>query len=369
MKFKKTTVLGVVLSLMLVVGVTVAFASGPKAPAGQGGDPNDNTPYEVCADPLCAVDYQHCHIDGEVVRAYDEYPGLLCAHPDCEIEGPHEHDGVQYAGQAGTFVVLSRNPGPLPSGDPVFVEDGNPVPVSTGPIIVADGDPGVTPPRPVTLEEYGALLEGLMSGGKLSREDADWLLANAKEDMEGQECPYLWVVDGGSYAVMGGNICTLAGCGNNSRHTHDGEWYTGWTGKTAIPPYCTDEDCTVSGLHYHQQDGEVVYCYDTLPAELPVCPVEGCTETRYHAHIEGRAVLLSDPCPVEGCAITGSHIHGDVCYSCNGAGHSGGVCDWSCYHYAGEGGGTAPSAVPSAAPVSSGHHGAGHGNGYQGGHH
>ena len=33
MKFKKTTVLGVILSLALVAGVTVAFASGPKAPA------------------------------------------------------------------------------------------------------------------------------------------------------------------------------------------------------------------------------------------------------------------------------------------------------------------------------------------------
>lgn len=268
--------------------------------------------------------------------------------------------------------------------------------------MVENGDPGVTPPRPVTLEEYEALLKELVSGGKVSQEDADWLLAHAKEDMEGQECPYLWVVDGGSYAVMGGNICTLADCGNNSRHTHDGEWYTGWTNKQAIPPLCTDGDCAVSGPHYHQQDGEVVHCYDTLPAEIPVCPVEGCTiwgththdgvtyrcngghsggvcdgschnagddsvcpvegctETRYHAHNEGRTILLSEPCPVEGCTITGSHIHGDVCYSCNGAGHSGGVCDWSCYHYAGDGGGDMSAAVPSAAPVSSGHHGNGH---------
>lgn len=232
---------------------------------------------------------------------------------------------------------------------------GDPAPANTSPLIVENGDPGVTPPRPVTLEEFEAMLKDQVSGGKLSQAETDGLLAGARKGMEGQECPYLWVVDGNaSYAIMGGNICTLADCGNNSRHTHDGVWYTGWTGKTTIPLYCTDENCNLSGTHYHE-NGEVVHCYDTAPALLPVCTVEGCT-------------------------IWGPHTHDGVAYRCNG-GHCGGVCDGSC-HNVGDGSGASPIACPPETidqnfpsrtgcyPDESGHHSdSHHGNGYQGGHH
>lgn len=342
MKFKKTTVLGAVLSLVLVVGVTAAFASGPRASA----------------------------------------------------EKPAE------------------------SNAPVIVENGDPVPVNTSPVITEDGEPGATADEPMTLEEYKALLDGLVSGGKMSQEDYNRLLEGAAKGLESQisvgACPYLWVTEGGSYAIKGGRICTLAGCGNNSRHTHNGEWYTGWTGKTTIPPLCTDEDCAVSGPHYHQQDGEVVHCYDTLPAEIPVCPVAGCTKVTAHQH-DGRWYCFVHPvCPVEGCTAAGEHVHDGVVYSCNGAGHSvdggcngscaiplcpvegcavrgrhihdgvayrcgGDVCDGSCLVY---GGGAAPIACPPETidqnfpsrtgcyPDESGRHGdSHHGNGYQGGHH
>ncbi len=376
MKFKKTTVLGVVLSLALVAGVTVAFASGPKASA----------------------------------------------------EKPAE------------------------SKAPVIVENGDPVPVNASPVISEDGVPGAIADQPMTLEEYTALLDGLVSGGKMSREDYDRLLDGAAKGLESQisvgACPYLWVTEGGSYAIKGRRICTLAGCGNNSRHTHDGEWYTGWEdtvtydGRTynradlsaetlewldwyralpeeerlavsyepaelreqAVPEFvpdydpevedsagagdepaigelgssfydytivgtdengypvdeqgnrlifddsgklfmkvrsgyapCVRMDCDISQEHHHE-GAEVVYHYNTLPAELLVCPVEGCT-------------------------VQGVHYHDGVIYRCNGA-HCGGVCDGSCAA-AWNGADTAPTNPP----VSSGHHGAGHGNGYQGGHH
>lgn len=71
--------------------------------------------YDLCADQSCDVPYDHCHIDGEVVRVYYENPGLLCAHPDCDSDAPHEHDGVQYAGKAGRYVILTPELGPVPS--------------------------------------------------------------------------------------------------------------------------------------------------------------------------------------------------------------------------------------------------------------
>ena len=188
-------------------------------------------------------------------------------------------------------------------------------------------------PMPMTLEEYEGMLEDLVSGGQMTREDADWFQAGAAKGMEGQTTPYLWATADGSYAIRGGNICTLADCGNTERHTHDGVWYTDWVDQYTELPVCTAAGCAVSGTHYHE-NGEVIHYYDTLPAKIPVCPVEGC-------------------------AISGLHVHGgSAVYACNGA-HSGGVCDGGCN----------PWSVSPSASSAGGHHGAGHGNGYRGGHH
>lgn len=188
-------------------------------------------------------------------------------------------------------------------------------------------------PMPMTLEEYEGMLEDLVSGGQMTREDADWFQAGAAKGMEGQTTPYLWATADGSYAIRGGNICTLADCGNTERHTHDGVWYTDWVDQYTELPVCTAAGCAVSGTHYHE-NGEVIHYYDTLPAKIPVCPVEGC-------------------------AISGLHVHGgSAVYACNGA-HSGGVCDGGCN----------PWSVSPSASGAGGHHGAGHGNGYRGGHH
>ena len=72
--------------------------------------------YDLCEDKICKVSYDHCHIDGAVVRVYYENPGLLCAHPDCTNEKPHEHDGVQYAGK---YTILNPDMEPVPSAMPV----------------------------------------------------------------------------------------------------------------------------------------------------------------------------------------------------------------------------------------------------------
>ncbi len=128
---------------------------------------------------------------------------------------------------------------------------------------------------------------------------------------------------------------------------------------------CIKEDCAISEAHYHR-DGEVVPMpksnaptpafapeVGTAPMRAPYCPV--CTETSLHVHLDGRVVLLSDPCAVEGCTITGNHIHGDVCYSCNGAGHADGHCDGSCYTYF-----TSTQSVNTSTHHSESHHKGGH---------
>ena len=75
-------------------------------------------PYDLCKSKDCDVPYDHCHIDGDVVRIYYENPGLLCAHPDCDNDAPHQHDGTQYAGKAGKYVILNPELEPVPSAAP-----------------------------------------------------------------------------------------------------------------------------------------------------------------------------------------------------------------------------------------------------------
>ena len=55
--------------------------------------------------------------------------------------------------------------------------------------------------RRVTLEEYKALLDGLVSQGKMTREDADWFLDGATKGMK-NSTNRLYVTESGSYAIM-----------------------------------------------------------------------------------------------------------------------------------------------------------------------
>ena len=247
--------------------------------------------YDLCTAQDCGTPYDHCHIDGKVVRVYYQDPGLLCAHPDCSNGQPHEHGGVQYAGKAPeAYVILNPEMEPVPSASPA------PCTQMSCCETVPHTHDGVN---------YGATLA----------------------------------------------VCTLEDCGNNSVHTHNGVTYKGWTGKlpAAAPvPSASPEAVAAQPL------------VNTAPAVS--CGVAGCTETRYHQHANGHCYLLSDTCPVEGCTTPGTHLHGDVCYSCNGA-HSGGVCDGSCL--------VASQPMQSAnttagQSVSRGHHGGCH-HGY--GHH
>lgn len=202
--------------------------------------------YELCKDKNCDVSYDHCHIDGKVVRVYQENPGLLCAHPDCTNEAPHQHDGVQYAGKAPeAYVILD------PEMDPRSLNDDG------SPIVTVKDDGPCEPAVPMTLEQYKALLDGLVSKGQMSRKDADEMLDWAKEDMEGQECPYLWAMESsGSYMVTGRpKLCTQTGCHNNGVHAHDGVYYTGCANQDLAATPVPSAVPASSGLHHQNRYG------------------------------------------------------------------------------------------------------------------
>ena len=152
MKFKKPTVIGVVLTLVLVLGVSIAFASDPKAPkeddtegldtSAYGGDGLDVTtapaatdeqdsawvydedgnlvtvdirgasmPWPVCDDPDCPMaedderygEHYHDQDQGGIgVRVGVAAPEQLCTQSGCTANGVHQHDGVRYSACAAT---------------------------------------------------------------------------------------------------------------------------------------------------------------------------------------------------------------------------------------------------------------------------
>lgn len=298
MKFKKTSIIGVIFTLTLVLAVTAAFASEPKA--------------DACNGPL-----EGKTLDGVV------------SVPDIEATRGIQSD--------------------LPEVDPDDVD----------------------------LSMMKELLAKKVADGEITQEEADQRLAATEEMLEQArrgEVKMVMAEDGMFYGLGVSRMYYKDEDGNLVPFNPD----------IVASGYVLDEGLDISDYNVElptfDEDGNPVgsgivgsrfYSYEVVtdadaasgglvgsvgadadapvpsaaPAGAPTwlnapvapstsCGVAGCTETRYHAHNEGRTILLSDPCPVEGCTIIGNHIHGDVCYSCNGAGHDGGVCDGSCYTYA-----------------------------------
>lgn len=111
--------------------------------------------------------------------------------------------------------------------------------------------------------------------------------------------------------------CTVDGCTEYGRHTHDGCEYNGHT----CPP-CTVDGCTEYGQHTH--DGCEYYGY-----ACPPCTVDGCTEYGRHSH-DGCEYngYGCPPCTVDECAEYGRHSHDGYEYC--GYDHKYGYCDGSC---------------------------------------
>ncbi|MDE6956147.1 MAG: M56 family metallopeptidase, partial [Oscillospiraceae bacterium] len=381
MKFKKTTIFGVVLSLVLVAGVTAAFASAPKAP-----DEDSTT------STAPAIGIQSVQLDAESgnVTEYTVNLDVLKQNLDRHVaEGTMtqtEADRVwaqaQEFAQGGKALTWSFQGDSGLTLDELHKvcyrdENGNLIPVD--PATVASG---FIFPAADTVTYHGRSY----NRADLSAETLEWLdwyLALSEEErlavsyepaeLRGGEVfaaakgepadtvtyhgrsynradlsaetllwleSYLALSEEEQLAVSyepaelrGGELPTTEDAGQPAGDeapageqglTHD----PNGTKDSAGAGICTDESCPVSGEHHHEGD-TVVHHYDTQPLEIPVCPVEGCT-------------------------AWGTHTHDGATYLCSG-GHCGGVCDGSC-----------AAGVPSGGR----HHGAGNGNGHHGnGHH
>lgn len=339
MKFKKTTIFGVVLSLMLVAGVTAAFASAPKAPAGEGGRPTVSGLFDKPVLGEAATQNE----DGTVTE-YTVNLNILKQNLDRHVsEGTMtqaEADRVwaqaQEFAQGGKELIWSFQGDSGLTLDELHKvcyrdENGNLIPVD--PATVASG---FIFPAADTVTYHGRSY----NRADLSAETLEWLdwyLALPEEEqlavsyepaeLRGGELPTTEDAGAEQPAAEGElppfvpeydpQVEDSAGAGDDIICNLP----------TAPATNCGVEGCAVSGEHHHEGD-TVVHHYDTQPLEIPVCPVEGCT-------------------------AWGTHTHDGATYLCSG-GHCGGVCDGSC-----------AAGVPSGGR----HHGAGNGNGHHGGHH
>ena len=300
MKFKKTTIFGVVLSLVLVAGVTAAFASAPKAPAGEGGRPTVSGLFDKPVLGEAAMQNE----DGTVTE-YTVNLNILKQNLDRHVsEGTMtqaEADRVwaqaQEFAQGGKELIWSFQGDSGLTLDELHKvcyrdENGNLIPVD--PATVASGfifpaaDPVTYHGRSYNRADLSAeTLEWL-----------DWYLALPEEEQ--------LAVSYEPAELRGGELPTTEDAGAEQPAAEE-----------ELPPFVPEYDPQV-------EDSSP----DTPVKTLAVCPVEGCT-------------------------AWGTHTHDGATYLCSGA-HCGGVCDGSCaagvpsggrHHGAGNG---------------NGHHGNGH---------
>ncbi len=276
MKFKKTTIFGVVLSLVLVAGVTAAFASAPKAPAGEGGRPTVSGLFDKPVLGEAAMQNE----DGTVTE-YTVNLNILKQNLDRHVsEGTMtqaEADRVwaqaQEFAQGGKELIWSFQGDSGLTLDELHKvcyrdENGNLIPVD--PATVASGfifpaaDPVTYHGRSYNRADLSAeTLEWL-----------DWYLALPEEEQ--------LAVSYEPAELRGGELPTTEDAGAEQPAAEE-----------ELPPFVPEYDPQV-------EDSSP----DTPVKTLAVCPVEGCT-------------------------AWGTHTHDGATYLCSGA-HCGGVCDGSC---------------------------------------
>lgn len=362
MKYRKTTIMGMVLSLMLVAGVTAVFASGPKGvPDEDSFDENGNyrpgfnifykdedgklTP----VDPATVVSRFIFPVEQDGVRVsvdVDASRNPVIALPDSVIYQGRAYNRADLSAETLEWLdwylalpeeerlAVSYEPAELRGQETPDTQDARDFVTYSG-----DGAEDVR-------TRYGALLARLVSEGTVTQAEADAMEAKLEE----------WIaqVDSGALDELQFNP---AGAGEIFAVTRGG----GPVVTEFVPDYDPNTEDSAGA-------GDEPIC--NLPtAPTTNCGVEGCTETRMHQHSGEHCAVLGLICPVEGCTIPVCHDHDGVTYYCNGAAHPGGVCDGSCRGWSLAVWNEA-DITPTNPPVSSGHHSdSHHGSGHHGGHH
>ncbi len=367
MKFKKTTIFGVVLSLVLVAGVTAAFASAPKAP-----DEDSTT------STAPAIGIQSVQLDAESgnVTEYTVNLDVLKQNLDRHVaEGTMtqtEADRVwaqaQEFAQGGKALTWSFQGDSGLTLDELHKvcyrdENGNLIPVD--PATVASG---FIFPAAGTVTYHGRSY----NRADLSAETLEWLdwyLALSEEEQ--------LAVSYEPAELRGGELPTTedAGAEQPAAEGEPGAGTVTYHGRTFNRASLSAE--TLEWLDWYlalPEEEQLAVSYEPAElrgGELPTTEDAGAEQPaaeeelppfvpEYDPQVEDSTPVSPDTpvktlavCPVEGCTAWGTHTHDGASYLCSGA-HCGGVCDGGC-----------AAGVPSGGR----HHGAGNGNGHHGGHH
>ena len=282
MKFKKTSVIGVILTLLLVVAVSVAFASEPKDPAGTvefHGQTFDRA--DLSQETLDWLDW-YLALPEEEQLAVSFVPPEL-------IDGQGGEAEVRLYTQApdGTWVRTDDTVNvpfdPSEVHVPTYVEE------ETDPDSEATGIIGER------FYDYQITSGGETVSGGLT-----------DPNVEGADPGMADIYRENGYAV------DSAGCAL----VYDENGAVFMRTRTGYLP-CIKDDCSISEEHYHEH-GEVV-CTSGV----------GLWRTWENMRLGN----IYPVCTVDGCTLTGRHDHNGVTY-CGGAGHHGSTCDGTCIHYA-----------------------------------
>ncbi len=360
MKFKKTTIFGAVLTVLLVVGVTVAFASSPKTEMPDEDSTTSSAPAGRLPDEVSAyIEKLSAGMSRESVHALMGEPSFSMSSPvfsdSYELDDTHKPQvGIFYDVDGAVTQVKYFSDGTDPDC----------VGIDLTPYLSGSAS---------TVEFHGRTYDRADLSAE-TLEWLDWYLGLTEEEQLAVSSVPPGLQDGLDFGTEDAeqavpefvpdddpNLEDSAGAGGEPAISKLGNDYYDYSmvdssGTAAAGAVvCADPACPVSGGHHHEGD-TVVHHYNTAPALLDVCPVEGCT-------------------------VRGAHTHDGVAYRCNGA-HCGGVCDGSCNVYF-SGGDSAPAGVDSPIacppetidqnfpsrtncyPDANGHHSEGH----HGGHH
>ena len=369
MKFKKTSVIGVVLSLALVLAVTVAFASEPKQPDGYSTTHSGESTqiWSMSANGDNAVENFSINVDyleknlaqhvADGTMTQEEANRVLALAREAAVDGElkwtfssdsglvNDHFDADGNYQPGFHIFFKDADGNLHPLDPATVVSGFIFPAAgeDQPNYV-DPDSAVDPNLREALEaawrdQIKNSVQNFLDNGytlndydvRLSTFDEDGNPVSSDGGIVGEEF-YAYEFVSGSDNAVGGKAApvpsaeparsfddyTIVGMdengypvdeqGNSLVFDDNGNLFM--KVRTGYGP-CIKEDCSISDQHYHK-NGEVIYLYSNDPGLL--CTRENCHETEYHEHDGLTYKPILNICTRDGCGDTGVHEHDGVIY-------------------------------------------------------